>query len=364
MTKSWIKFAELKDAIRLEDVLAHYGRLDKMRGKGDQLTGFCPLPGHTGKGKKSPSFSVNTAKNIWRCFSCNQGGNLLDFVLAMENLPDVRAAGLWLAEHFPGAAGEPPRTVEGAEKPVEVESAPLPEPEQPIPENLQPLIAEPDSLENKPLTFALKHLDQQHPYLQERGLTPETIATFGLGYCTKGLMKGRIAIPLHNAAGDLVAYAGRALTAADEADGKYKLPPGFRKEVEVYNLHRIAPGCETLIVVEGFFGVMWLHQCGFPNAVALMGTSLSEAQERLIANAIAPDGRIVLMLDGNAPGIAGAQKALLQLTRHVFVYWLVLPDEKQPDHCTAEELESMVGLPPTAVGVKGTKTAVSGAKRK
>jgi hypothetical protein len=61
---------------------------------------------------------------------------------------------------------------------------------------------------NKPLGFALT-LDASHPYLKERGLTPELVATFGLGFCSKGSMAGRICIPIHNADGALVAYAGR-----------------------------------------------------------------------------------------------------------------------------------------------------------
>jgi DNA primase len=55
----------------------------------------------------------------------------------------------------------------------------------------------------------LKDLDRQHPYLTERGLTMETIIDFALGYCAKGMMAGRIAIPIHNVEGKVVAYAGR-----------------------------------------------------------------------------------------------------------------------------------------------------------
>src|SRR6185437_758181 len=63
--------------------------------------------------------------------------------------------------------------------------------------------------ENKPLTFVLQNLQPEHPYLTERGLSSETIQTFGLGFCQKGLLNGRIAIPIHNFKGELVAYAGR-----------------------------------------------------------------------------------------------------------------------------------------------------------
>jgi len=79
---------------------------------------------------------------------------------------------------------------------------------------------------NAPLDFTLKMLDVQHPYLKQRGLTPETISHFGLGYCSRGLMQGRIAIPLHDAVGQLIGYAGRLVEdnkiTADNP--KYRLP--------------------------------------------------------------------------------------------------------------------------------------------
>jgi DNA primase len=79
---------------------------------------------------------------------------------------------------------------------------------------------------NSPLDFELKHLDPDHPYLIDRGFSPETIQRFGLGYCGKGLMRGRIAIPLHNSQGRLVGYAGRLVDdeAVDDEHPKYRFP--------------------------------------------------------------------------------------------------------------------------------------------
>ena len=62
---------------------------------------------------------------------------------------------------------------------------------------------------NKPLKFRLEKLERSHPYLEERGLTTETLVDFGAGFCAKGMMAGRIAIPIHNPNGEVVAYAGR-----------------------------------------------------------------------------------------------------------------------------------------------------------
>jgi DNA primase len=114
---------------------------------------------------------------------------------------------------------------------------------------------------NPPLKVALKSLDPNHAYLQERGFAPETIAAFGVGMCTgKGIMASRIAIPIHNEPGELVAYAGRWPGELPEGEGKYKLPMGFHKSLVVYNLHRAREHAKDagLIVVEGFFDAMRL----------------------------------------------------------------------------------------------------------
>src|SRR6266545_2097618 len=105
-------------------------------------------------------------------------------------------------------------------------------------------------------------------------------------------MSGRCVIPIHNEAGELVAYAGRAI---DGTEPRYKLPAGFHKGQEIFNLHRaIAGEARGLIVVEGFFDAMKVHQAGYPFVVALMGCSLTAAQEELL---LANTGMVLLMLD-------------------------------------------------------------------
>src|ERR1039457_4911735 len=105
------------------------------------------------------------------------------------------------------------------------------------------------SVENKPLTFVLRSIDQKHPYLAGRGLTEETIQEFGIGYFSgKGSMVSRVVIPIHNERGELVAYAGRAI---DGTEPRYKFPAGFHKGQVIYNLHR-AKENPAVLVVEGF----------------------------------------------------------------------------------------------------------------
>lgn len=96
-------------------------------------------------------------------------------------------------------------------------------------------LKEESSEPNKPLKFRLDKLERSHPYLVERGLTTETLVDFGAGFCAEGIMAGRIAIPIHNPKGDVVAYAGRLIGEPTDDNPKYKLPPGFRKSLELIN---------------------------------------------------------------------------------------------------------------------------------
>ena len=181
---------------------------------------------------------------------------------------------------------------------------------------------------NAPLQFTFRHLDPTHPYLAERGLTEETIATFGLGYhAGRGIMHGRIVIPIHNAAGELIAYAGRWPGNAGwpEGEDKYKLPPGFHKSLVLFNLHRAREhAVDGLIVVEGYFDTMDFWQRGRKNVVALMGSSMSAEQERLIVETVGPRGRVLLAFDPDEAGRKGMEDAAARLVSQVFVRTVTL----------------------------------------
>jgi DNA primase len=155
-------------------------------------------------------------------------------------------------------------------------------------------------------------------------------------------MAGRIAIPIHNADGKLVAYAGRwaaPLDALPEGKGKYEFPSGFRKELELFNLHRVAH-CRHLVVVEGFFGVMRLHSLRLP-AVALMGTAVSVKQLELLAHANAR--HITVLLDGDVPGQAAAEAVAGAIANVAWARIVHLPDGAQPDTVGAALLERLLG---------------------
>ncbi len=340
--KQWVDFRHVRETVEFGEVLQAYGVTLKLRGD-HQHHGFCPLPKHNGQGR-SPSFSAHLEKKAFHCFGCQAQGNAIDFVALMEGLNpddprDVRKAALLIQERFLKEEAKPPprttvqspdnspqktptrdatKTEQGRSPPNggnrlqpqrQRERPPRPakrkselNPEKPPAD--PPQAQQPDNrprVINAPLDFELKGLDLDHPYLQTRGLTPETIRTFGLGYCGRGLMAGRIAIPLHDHEGNLIGYAGRIVDDSQigEENPKYRLPGArerdgeifeFRKSAFLFNGHRVQAPATDLIVVEGFFSVFHLHQCGWANTVALMGSSCSHEQAELIVRLTAPNG--------------------------------------------------------------------------
>jgi DNA primase len=342
---TWIDFKELRSAVKIADVLAlHHVQL-KM--KGDRASAFCPLPEHkrNGDGKRhSPSFSVHLGKGIFQCFSCGAKGNTLDLFCFLQGLDpgnpsQLREGALLLREKFLS----PEKPVMDTRK----TKAPSSGPEK----NERP----PGKVVvNAPLDFTLKHLDPKHAYLSSRGFTPETIEHFGLGYCNKGMMAERTAIPLHDAAGKLIGYAGRLVDDAKVSDEnpKYRFPGTrerdgiayeFHKSEFLYNGHGIDKPVPDLIVVEGFASVWWLWQHGYPNVVALMGNSISVKQAELLRDLLGCDGRLWILSDGDNAGEHCAKALFLNLAPHHFVRWLRL-DDGQPTDLSSEELDAL--LPP------------------
>ncbi|HEV8700966.1 MAG TPA: toprim domain-containing protein [Candidatus Polarisedimenticolia bacterium] len=334
MPAKWIDFRELKAQVSIRDVLAKYGYLDGLKDKGHgKLVGACPIHG----GKNPNSFHVNVEKNVFNCFSRCGGGNILDLVSKVEEC-GVRDAGEKLAEWFAlQFVRDNNKKANGSRQPTESAQA------SPALKRVDRVPRTEPSLEiNPPLDHSLKTLAREHPYLKERGISKETIQTFDVGFCTRGLMKGRVAIAIHNERNELVAYAGRAIddTLAKE-EGKWKLPYGFQKARVVWNLNRATKNTGSgLIVVEGFFDAMKVHQAGFPNVVALMGSTMSEYQEELL---VAATDSLALMFDGDDAGYEGLRKVYGRLRRKLFLKEVHLEVGEQPDSLSDERLKGLLG---------------------
>ena len=253
----------------------------------------------------------------------------MDFVVAMESV-NIRQAGLLIQKWF-GMVSEEKGQLAKEEKKVEKGKKEAKDEEEIV---------------NPALTFELKALDGKHPYLlRKRGLKKETVKEFGLGCCKRGLMKGRIVIPIHNEKGELVAYAGRYPGDPPEGKLKYKLPPKFKKSLVVFNLNRVKDMGEDkgLILVEDFFDVFNLWQAGYKNVVALMGTSMSDEQEKLVVETVGEKGKVALMFDSSEAGKSGSQDALARLASQVYVKLIKLGEEGlQPNSPSKEKIKKFL----------------------
>jgi DNA primase len=306
---NWLDFKSIKRTVKLESVLRHY-HVELRRSGKDQYRGCCPI--HRGEGREA--FHVNLARNVFHRFACDAGGTVLDFVAAIEGCSLVEAARKLQAM----TCSSDPRksTPDGKELVTKRRRVPL------------------------PLNFTLTRIDCSHPYLGRRGITEKTALEFGVGfYAGPGLMHGRLVIPIHNADGELIAYCGRSV---DQTEPRYRLPSGFAKSEILFNMHRAAAGMENFVVlVEGFFDCMKVHQAGIRSVVGLMGSALYVPQRQALLEKFR---RIILMLDGDPAGRKATIVIAQHLRPHCRVRVVLLPDGVQPDQLLAEDIRNFLKL--------------------
>jgi DNA primase len=349
--QSWINFKELRAKLLFSEVLTHYRVETKV--KGDRATACCPLPGHprrTDTAPRTASLSVNLARNIFQCFGCKASGNALEFACRMEGFDPAdsqqfRSGAIRVAEVFGIDAGT---RNEGLPPSDESKPDRSPRPPQTAPPK-SASSAGPAPIVNAPLDFQLKDLDPEHPYLRDRDILPQTIEHFGLGYCNRGMLKGRFAIPLHDIDGRLVGYAGRITKDSMISDEcpKYLFPGNrerdgkvyeFRKSHLLYNAHRIVAPVDHIFVVEGFPATWWLWQSEYRTTVGLMGSHCSDKQAERIVSLVKPSGKVWLMPDGNDAGIQCARSCFEKIAPHRFVRWVRLQAHEQPTDLLESDL--------------------------
>ncbi len=340
-SNAFVDFKEVKSRVSIMQVLERYDLTRVFKRSADRLSGPCPLH----QGTNPTQFRVSVSKNCWNCFgSCGRGGNVIDFVSMREKLP-FRDAALLLQDWFmPEKAGN---TLAESATPTTRPHGPSPPTSPPSPTQAMEASTSDDGDEagdNPPLSFELKSLKQDHPYPAPRGITQATVQSYGIGFCTKGCLRGYLAMPIRNREGKLVAYIGRWPGDPPEDKPKYKLPKGFRKRLEVFNLDRAMnePSDHQLIVVEGVFDCLRLVQLGYTRTVALLGSSLSQRQEVLLRDA-AGKGQITLLFDADDAGRHGASDAAARLSRYCTVRAVDIGEYRhQPEHLEKHELEALL----------------------
>jgi len=317
MPAEWVDFKGVRGKVSMETILSHYD-IRLRRVGADEFRGKCPLPTHSSTSSNN-SFSVSFSRNVWSCQSASciaaragrVGGNVFGFVAEMERC-SIREAALRLQHSL--TEYQISDATSGNDESV------------------------PGTPENRPLPFTLRNIDHRHPYIVSRGIDEHTAHHFGVGYYGgNGFLRGRVVVPIHNEDGRLVAYSGRAI---GQTKPKYRLPAGFRKSHLLFNLHRaVQKGDRTLILVEGFFDTFKIHQAGYQNVAALMGSKLSDRQAELIGTYF---DRLVLMLDADEAGKAATTAVGTALSRILAVQIVELASGTQPDQLASEEINQLL----------------------
>ncbi len=331
--------AEVKAAVDIVDVAARYVNLKPAGGA--RFKALCPF--HR---EKTPSFHVMRDRQIFHCFGCGKGGDVLTFVQEMEGV-EFREALEQLAERagikLEIRGGDPARH-----------------------DSRQALF--------KATTFAATYYHDQftgaggqaaREYVEGRALRPETIKKFGLGYAPEGWQhlvdaarrdgigenilesaglakrgqsgiydrfRHRVMFPIRDVAGKVVAFGGRTL---GDDDAKYlnsAESPIYKKSRVLYGLFESREALrqtQEAILVEGYFDLMRCFDAGIENVVATCGTALTEEQARTIRRYAA---NVLVVYDGDAAGIRAALRSVgILCAAGLTVRAMVLPDGLDPD---------------------------------
>jgi DNA primase len=234
----YIDFAELKERVSIEDV---FPMLDlEMQQKGDQWRGPCPACD-----SRDRTLVVTSSKQSFYCFAARKGGDLIALVAHVRDL-GMRDAALAIADFCGTVTVTDERNSNRSDGTVPNSARGKDDGKR----TLQPLA----------------YLQSDHEVVEALGLSSETCEHFGAGYAPKGIMRGRLAIPIHDLNGELVAYCGRAVR--DGQRPVLAFPKGFDSSRHVFNLHRMEEG--ELYCSSDPLDVLLAFENGVENAIAFL----------------------------------------------------------------------------------------------
>lgn len=321
----------------------------KLRRSGANYKGLCPF-----HNERTPSFSVNKARNICKCFSCGKGGSPVGFIMEHEQMSYSEAL-RWLARKYN----------------IEV-----------IEEEVSDAQREEASMRESMFSlneFALNHFENNLvnteegetvalPYFRHRGISDQMIKRFHLGYSversndllatalSKGFkedilvstglciktdrgdcydrFRGRVMFPIHTVSGRVVGFGGRTMR-SEKTVAKYVNSPEsliYSKKKEIYGLFQAKSAIakkNKAIMVEGYMDVISMHQAGVENVVSSSGTSLTQEQIRALMR-FTPN--ITVIYDADPAGIKASLRGInLILAEGLNVKALLLPEGEDPD---------------------------------
>jgi DNA primase len=339
---------KIKDTMRVEEVIGDYVNLKR---RGSNLIGLCPL-----HGEKTPSFNVNPARGIFKCFGCGEGGDAISFVQRHDSIGYVEALRLIARKYN-----------------ITIEETELSEEVRAEHQKAQALSLVNDFARDyyhEQLTVSEEGKAIGLSYFKHRGYTDETIKKFELGFApprgdalkqaalakgfqrdflkelglitkdgSRDFLRDRVVFPIHGYSGKVVAFAGRILKSNTKAP-KYLNSP----ETELYNKSKILYGMhlakssvrreDHCLITEGYADVIALHQAGIENVVATSGTSLTSGHIRIIKRLTQ---KVIFLYDGDKAGIKAALRGLdMVLSEGMEVKLVLLPDNHDPDSYVKE----------------------------
>lgn len=342
---------ELRSRLSVTEVV---GRKVKLTRKGREHWGCCPF-----HNEKTPSFSVSDEKGFYHCFGCGAHGDVIGFVMRAQGLPFPEAVERLAAEAGMDVPKATPEEREQAKREASLY----------------------DVMEQACQHFE-RHLRSPQgrealAYLKGRGLKDETIARFRLGFApddynelkvallsdaiTKNMLveaglliqpedsgrepygrfRGRVMFPITDKRGRVVAFGGRIMGAGEPKYLNSPETPLFHKGRQLYALAQAREGARAtgrLIAVEGYMDVIALHQAGLDQAVAPLGTALTEAQIEEMWR-LAPEP--ILCFDGDAAGQRAAgralERALPLLKPGLSLKFATLSEGEDPDTLVAKQ---------------------------
>ena len=336
------------EAANIVDVISEYVSLRKA---GTSYKGLCPF-----HDDRTPSFSVSPAKGVYKCFSCGEAGNVVNFIMKHDQMTYPEALKV-LAKKYG----------------IEVKERELTTEEKQLENERESMFLVNEWAAKYFQNILHNHVDGKAiglQYFRNRGFRDDIIEKFQLGFCLLGkqefanaalkagykaefLVKtglcferengeladrfnGRVIFPWLNVSGKVIAFGGRLLDSRTKGiSQKYVNSPGseiYQKDHALYGIYQAKKAIakfDLVYMVEGYTDVVSMHQCGIENVVANSGTALSVYQIKLLRRFTS---NIVLLYDGDEAGQHAALRGTdMLLSEGMNVKVLLLPDGKDPD---------------------------------
>jgi DNA primase len=364
-------FDTVKERVDIVQVVSEHNVVLKKSGRG--FTGLCPF-----HNEKTPSFHVNPDTRSYKCFGCGRSGDVFTILEEIDGLTPAEAlktlaerAGVELTSRRDPAEQEREKRLLAANDTAHFyfrQALRGTERGKEVARYLAERGISPEAIDRFGLGYAPDSWDGLMGYLRKKGYSDEELVAAGLvGRSDRGLFdwfRDRLIVPIKDGRGRIIAFGGRAMR--PDQRGKYVNSQGtilFNKSATLYALDAARAAIRkenAAVIVEGYFDAIALHQAGFENAVASMGTALTEDQYHVL-DAMRIE-RAIVAFDGDAAGQNSAEKRGIELAQQVqravrragrgavtattglSVYVTVLPPDTDPDVLARRDPERLRAL--------------------